>query len=333
MDVSRTEEVTMYYSTDVILPWIMLLSAAVVISTTAILYLQWRRQERAKVQVRNEQRSAQSLEDATIEYAEAKARLNGRSGQPLILEVVNDITFDANAGGAKQRVDIDTAVRALEAIKSAEDDQAIDVILHTLGGWSIAAELIAQALKNHKGPTRAYVPYLAMSAGTMISLSCREVHLGKNAALGPIDVQYWGISGDSLRRLIEEKTPMSAISDDFLVMWFESQKKQKKEFSKACELLNDEHKRKDGQQTCSVIHQLAASGRPHDELIELKVAKEIGINAKEGCPPDVYQLVNARLQMIRRFAERDLVSQEGNVDSDIKLGKGKALSFLSWKNA
>ena len=36
---------------------------------------------------------------------------------------------------------------------------------------------------------RAFVPQLAMSAGTMIALSCKEIVMGKHSNLGPIDPQ------------------------------------------------------------------------------------------------------------------------------------------------
>lgn len=45
---------------------------------------------------------------------------------------------------------------------------------------------------------RAFVPQMAMSAGTMISLSCKEIILGKQSALGPIDPQYGGLSASGV---------------------------------------------------------------------------------------------------------------------------------------
>src|SRR5262249_10247900 len=40
---------------------------------------------------------------------------------------------------------------------------------------------------------RAIVPQLAMSAGTMIACACREIVMGKQSSLGPIDPQFKGI--------------------------------------------------------------------------------------------------------------------------------------------
>jgi len=43
---------------------------------------------------------------------------------------------------------------------------------------------------------RAIVPQIAMSAGTMLSLSCRSIVMGKQSSLGPIDPQIHGIPAD-----------------------------------------------------------------------------------------------------------------------------------------
>ena len=36
---------------------------------------------------------------------------------------------------------------------------------------------------------RAIVPQLALSAGTMVALACKEIIMGKHSSLGPIDPQ------------------------------------------------------------------------------------------------------------------------------------------------
>jgi hypothetical protein len=40
---------------------------------------------------------------------------------------------------------------------------------------------------------RAIVPQIAMSAGTMIACSCREIVMGKHSSLGPVDPAFNGI--------------------------------------------------------------------------------------------------------------------------------------------
>ena len=64
---------------------------------------------------------------------------------------------------------------------------------------------------------RAIVPQIAMSAGTMIALSCKEIVMGKESNLGPIDPQFNGISCGGILEEFErairdiQQKPASAI--------------------------------------------------------------------------------------------------------------------------
>lgn len=71
----------------------------------------------------------------------------------------------------------------------------LDLILHTPGGDLAAAESLVNYLKSMFGnDIRVFVPQIAMSAGTMIALSAKEIVMGKQSNLGPIDPQFGGIS-------------------------------------------------------------------------------------------------------------------------------------------
>lgn len=70
-------------------------------------------------------------------------------------------------------------------------DKGLDLILHTPGGNVAATESIINYLyKMFNGDVRAIIPQLAMSGGTMISFSCKEIIMGKQSSLGPIDPQF-----------------------------------------------------------------------------------------------------------------------------------------------
>ncbi|MFZ1530458.1 MAG: hypothetical protein WAT19_17020 [Ferruginibacter sp.] len=75
----------------------------------------------------------------------------------------------------------------------------LDLILHTPGGDLAATESIVDYLqKMFKGNIRAIIPQIAMSAGTMIALSCNEIMMGKQSNLGPIDPQMGGVACQSV---------------------------------------------------------------------------------------------------------------------------------------
>ena len=103
------------------------------------------------------------------------------------------------------------AFEVLAQIRSVGKDTPIDIVLHTPGGSAFACELIAAALKDRPNTT-AYVPYCAMSAGTIIALATEKVVMGRHACLGPIDLQFGYFAADSFPRLLKEK-PIQNVED------------------------------------------------------------------------------------------------------------------------
>lgn len=72
--------------------------------------------------------------------------------------------------------------------------KGLDLVLHTPGGEPGATESLVDYLRAVCGTDiRAFVPQLAMSAGTMIACACKEIFMGKYSSLGPIDPQMNGM--------------------------------------------------------------------------------------------------------------------------------------------
>lgn len=81
-----------------------------------------------------------------------------------------------------------TTINGLDAAKG------LDLVLHTPGGDTAATESIVDYLwQKFGGDIRCFVPQMAMSAGTMIACSCKEIWMGRQSSLGPIDPQFRGI--------------------------------------------------------------------------------------------------------------------------------------------
>ena len=78
----------------------------------------------------------------------------------------------------------------MATIHQLDRSKGLDLVLHTPGGDIAATESLVHYLREMFGTNiRAIVPQIAMSAGTMIALSCREILMGKHSNLGPIDPQ------------------------------------------------------------------------------------------------------------------------------------------------
>lgn len=77
--------------------------------------------------------------------------------------------------------------------------RGLDLILHTPGGDVAATESIIDYLHSlYNGNVRAIIPQLAMSGGTLIALSCKEIIMGRQSSLGPVDPQIGGMPAQGI---------------------------------------------------------------------------------------------------------------------------------------
>lgn len=82
----------------------------------------------------------------------------------------------------------------MNALSGLDRTKGLDLIIHTPGGNITATESIVEYLRvMFKNDIRVIVPHMAMSAGTMIACSSKEIIMGKESSLGPIDPQYHNV--------------------------------------------------------------------------------------------------------------------------------------------
>ena len=82
--------------------------------------------------------------------------------------------------------------------KKGSRERGLDLILHTPGGRVDATEsLIDYLYELYEGNIRAFVPQLAMSGGTLIAVSCKEIWMGNQSSIGPVDPQINGVAAQS----------------------------------------------------------------------------------------------------------------------------------------
>lgn len=87
----------------------------------------------------------------------------------------------------------------MSAVYKLDRSKGLDLILHTPGGDIAATESIVEYLHDmFDGNIRAFIPQISMSAGTMIAMSCKEIIMGRQSCLGPIDPQFGGIACQSV---------------------------------------------------------------------------------------------------------------------------------------
>lgn len=118
-----------------------------------------------------------------------------------IFEITGRNTIAYYSGWLQKSTAPDTAVNDKDksgfmlAINKLDKEKGLDLILHTPGGDIAATESLVDYLYAIFGKDiRVIVPQISMSAGTMIALSSKEIIMGKQSNLGPIDPQMGGLA-------------------------------------------------------------------------------------------------------------------------------------------
>jgi len=83
----------------------------------------------------------------------------------------------------------------MQVVNGMDRSLGLDLILHTPGGSVAVTESLVSYLKSLFGNNiRVIVPQSAFSAGTMIALASKEIIMGRQSNLGPIDPQFGSAS-------------------------------------------------------------------------------------------------------------------------------------------
>ncbi len=92
--------------------------------------------------------------------------------------------------------------------------KGLDLLLHTPGGDIAATESIVDYLNQIFGnDVRAIIPQISMSAGTMIALSSKQIMMGKQSNLGPIDPQMGGLACQAILDEFKKAVSDTLLSD------------------------------------------------------------------------------------------------------------------------
>lgn len=124
----------------------------------------------------------------------------------------------------------------MTAVHRLDKDRGLDLILHTPGGDIAATESIVAYLKSiFKRDVRAIIPQISMSAGTMMAMSCKEIIMGEQSSLGPIDPQMGGVACQAVIDEFQKAVREVAANPASLGLWQTIISKYHPTFLTACE--------------------------------------------------------------------------------------------------
>jgi ATP-dependent protease ClpP protease subunit len=195
----------------------------------------------------------------------------------------------------------------MTVIHKLDYNKGLDLIIHTHGGEAAATESLVDYLRSiFSTDIRAIIPQIAMSAGTMIACACKEIIMGKQSSLGPIDPQFGGIPAhgvvEEFRRAYKEiKTDGTKAA-----VWQPIIAKYHPTLIGECEKAIDwsnamvkdwltsgmlKGKRNKGEKADNIINGLGdhALNKSHARHLSLKKCKSIGLTVKNLEDDDVFQ--------------------------------------------
>jgi membrane-bound ClpP family serine protease len=109
-------------------------------------------------------------------------------------------------------IDMGIAEDVLEAMAQLDGGE-VTLVLHTSGGCVASCVLIANALREFR-VSRAIVPYMAMSGGTLIALNADVLEMGASASLSAVDPVIGGIRARHLQA--DDKDPsLKALASEY----------------------------------------------------------------------------------------------------------------------
>ena len=190
-------------------------------------------------------------------------------------------------------IDIDDSERVLRAIRAAQKDVPIDIILHTPGGLALAATQIAMALKAHPSKKTVIVPHYAMSGGTLIAFAADSIIMDPHAALGPVDPQLGDAQGSypatSLLQVVSKKK-IDEMDDKTLIYAEEARKAMEQMRSLLRKILEEKCS---GEKLESIIEEFVSGKYTHDHPFMAEQARSLlGECVETAVPEEVYSLMD-----------------------------------------
>lgn len=182
----------------------------------------------------------------------------------------------------------------METVYKLDRGKGLDLILHTPGGDVSATEQIIKYLHSmFNGNIRAIIPQMAMSAGSMVAVSCRTIMMGKQSCLGPFDPQLNNLPCQSVLKEFERaindvsrnpaslglwQTIISKLNPTFLTLC-----QQADELSKnlADDILSKTQYSEETKKRITGVFVNNNDSKVHSRHIDIQRCKDAGLNIEE----------------------------------------------------
>ncbi len=198
--------------------------------------------------------------------------IQGATGRPLFI-------YFAQLDQQINHTDPDDLSEILSGIQGEE----ADFFIQTPGGIVDATEKLIGILRQRLSSWRVVVPSWAKSAGTVIALSSKEIVLGINSELGPIDPQ-WPANGINIPCEILAKDPSQPFHIQQLAQMSVDRMRQLAFNILQSGMMNG----RQNQEIDDVLAKLSSAGgyKSHGAVIDYSEAKNLGLSVSFLRPDD-----------------------------------------------
>lgn len=186
-----------------------------------------------------------------------------------------------------QFIDIEDSEAILRAIRMTADDVPIDLILHTPGGISLAAEQIARAICRHESKVTVFIPHYAMSGGTLLALAAHELVMSPDAVLGALDPLVGQYPAASVLSVAGRKN-FDDMSDSTFILLDQAEKSMEQMKKTVAYLLRHRHAETEAERLTEVF---TAGNWTQDYPISVDELKEMGLSVNCEMPIEVLQFM------------------------------------------
>jgi hypothetical protein len=168
----------------------------------------------------DQQRSAW-LESSLVDSLKEVGKLRGGARPRNV--IFYGSAFLQKPGAPFQEISWDDVNALMSVVNGMDCSKGLTLILHTPGGHVNAAESFVAYLRSKFDDIEVIIPALAMSAGTMISLSSKRIVMGRQSQLGPIDPQFvragTSISATAVTELFKQAKSEVLANTDLALVW------------------------------------------------------------------------------------------------------------------
>lgn len=169
------------------------------------------------------------------------------------------------------------------AIANVPPDARLDIVLHSVGGFSLFVQQIARAIKAHPGETTVFIPHYAHHYATLIALAADHVVMGPAATLSYIEP-----ADKTLKEVVRQKG-LRKVQDQTLLRLTMAKNFGRELNAFITEMATGTAKHGPSR----IVSELTGGKRPPWEPLTATSAQKMGLPVTTDMPMEIYRLIQA----------------------------------------